>query len=180
MEANVLSIYYYLAIFATIVFAIKLAIFTIFGFDHEVSGDFTAEIDADPSFNFLSLQAILAFLMGFGWAGYASLGQFKATVLISSIYAFITGLIFMAVTAFLMFSIRKLEKNVKKDKNSAVNKIGKAYTNFQPKGQGQIEIEINGQLSVAEAINLQDEEIKSFEQIKVVKVENEVMYIEKV
>ncbi|MBP3821721.1 hypothetical protein J6G99_08795 [bacterium] len=126
------------------------------------------------------MQAILAFLMGFGWAGYASLSQFKATILISAVCAFAVGLIFMCVTAFLMFSVRKLEKNIKKDKSTAVGKIGKAYTHFPVKGQGQIEIEVNGQLSISDAINLKDEEIMAFDQIKVVKVENEIMYIEKV
>ena len=53
-------------------------------------------------------------------------------------------------------------------------------THFPVKGQGQIEIEVNGQLSISDAINLKDEEIMAFDQIKVVKVENEIMYIEKV
>ena len=79
-----------------------------------------------------------------------------------------------------MTLVKKLEKTVVKDKTTALNKIGKAYTDFAPKGQGRIEIEINGQLTVAEAINNTEDEIKSFDAIKVVKVENELLYIEKV
>ena len=180
MENTIGQIYYYIAIFATLVFVIKLIMFTVFGFDHEVNGDFTTEIDADPSFNFLSLQAILAFLMGFGWMGYAGLNQFEFSQLVTVLSSLAVGLVFMFATAFLMFSVRKLEKSVKKDKSTAIGKTGKAYTDFAPKSAGQIEIEINGQLSVSEAINTTDEEIKAFEIIKVIKVENEVMYIEKV
>ena len=68
--------------------------------------------------------------------------------------AFSVGLIFMFTTAFLMFLTKKLEKNIKKDKTEAINRTGKAYTNFAPHSNGQIEIEINGQLSIENAFNL--------------------------
>lgn len=177
---NMWQIYYYVACFATIIFAIKLIIFTFTGGGSEVSGDFNTEFDADTSFDFISLQTILAFLMGFGWSGFAALKQFG----ISHLYAFLCavgiGLIFMFVTAYLMFMVRKLEKNVKKDKTTAIGKTGKAYTKFEPNGSGQIEIEINGQLTIANALNTKDENIESFEMIKVIKVENDILYVEKI
>lgn len=176
---NFAQIYYYIAIFATILFAIKLAIFTLFGGDTEVSGDFNTEFDTDTSFDFLSVQTLLAFLMGFGWMGYAALQQFGLSQLAALFSAIGVGLVFLFGTAYLMFLVRKLEKNVKKDKTTALNKTGKAYTKFEPKGQGQIEIEVNGQLTIANAINTQDFEINAFEMIKVIKVENDLMYIEK-
>ena len=45
---------------------------------------------------------------------------------------------------------------------------------------GQVEIEINGQLSVANATNTTDEEIKAFDFVKAVKVTDDIIYIEKV
>ena len=63
--ATITAGYYYLAIFATIIFTIKLILFTITGGDGtEVSADFTSEIDTDLSFNFLSVQSVLAFFYG--------------------------------------------------------------------------------------------------------------------
>ena len=118
--------------------------------------------------------------MGFGWMGYAALTEFKLNQLATFGSAFAVGLVFLFCTAYLMSMVRKLEKNVKKDKTTAIGKVGKAYTDFAPKGQGRVEIEINGQLTVAEALNSTEEEIKSFDAIKVVKVENELLYIEKV
>jgi len=118
--------------------------------------------------------------MGFGWMGYAGLTQFGWSNLVSVLSAIGVGLFFMLGSAYLMFLVKKLEKNVKKDKATAIGKIGKAYTNFAPKSNGQIEININEQLTVADAINTTDEEIKAFDSVKVVKVENEVMYVEKV
>lgn len=176
---NFWKIYYYIALFATTFFVIKLIIFSFFGGGSEVGGDFNTEFDTDTSFDFLSIQSILAFLMGFGWSGYSALQQFNLGQIWAFLIACAVGFIFMATTAYLMFSVKKLEKNVKKDKNTAIGKIGKAYTHFEPKGNGQIEINVNEQLMVVDAVNTTDEEIKAFENVKVTKVENEVMYVEK-
>lgn len=173
------QIYYYVAVFATIIFVIKLIIFTVVGGDTEVNADFNTETDTDTSFGFISLQTILAFFMGFGWMGYAMLKQLGQGQIVSLLSAIGVGLIFMFGTAFLMFSVKKLEKNVKKDKSTAIGKIGKAYTNFEPKSNGQIEIAINEQLTVADAINATDEFINSFDNVKVIKVENDILYVEK-
>lgn len=177
---TIIAAYYYLAIFSTLVFAIKLLLFTITGGDSEVMADFNTETDTDCAFNFVSIQSVLAFFMAFGWMGYAGLAQFKFSQLTTVLLALAVGFVFMAVTAFLMFSVKKLEKNVRKDYTKALNQTGKAYTNFAPSSNGQIEIEINEQLSVVEAVNNTTEEIKAFDPVKVVKVENDILYIEKV
>lgn len=178
-QNNVLPIYYYIALFATILYVLKLILYMFVGGDSEVFADFNSEIDIDPSFNFLSIQTIIAFFMGFGWMGYSGLKQFEFSQLRTFLIAVVVGLIFMFGTALLMYSIKKLENNVKKDKSEALNQVARAYTNFEPKAQGQIEIEINGQLSVVDASNITDEQIKSFELVKVVKVENDLLYVEK-
>lgn len=177
---NIWKIYYYIGLFATILFILKLLIFSITGGDSEVSGDFNTETDTDCSFNFLSLQAIIAFFMGFGWMGYAGLHQLSMGQIKSFAYAVIAGLIFFFASVFLMFGVKKLEKTIKKDKSSAVGKLGKAYTKFAPDGKGQIEIEINGQLTISDALNTTNEDINSFEIIKVVELKNDLLYIEKV
>lgn len=171
--------YYYIAIFSTIIFAIKLVLYTVTGADTEVAADFNTETDTDISFNFFSIQSILAFFMGFGWMGYAGIKQFGMNLTQHLTVSILVGLAFMFMTAGLFFWVKKLEKTVKKDKATAIDRIGKAYTHFDPKGNGQIEIEINGQLDVSEATNESDEEIKAFENIKVVKVEDDRFYIVK-
>ena len=172
------TFYFWLAVIMTAFFLVKLVIFSLFGMD-DGEGDLVGT-DVDEGFNFISLQSIIAFLMGFGWMGYAALKSFNMNQLATFGSAFGVGLIFMLGTAYLMMLVKKLEKTVKKDKTTAIDKVGKAYTDFAPNGQGRIEIEVNGQLTVAEAINNTDTEIKSFEAVKVVKVENDLLYIEKV
>lgn len=176
---NISKIYYYLAIFATILFVIKLALFSIFGGDSEVVADFNSEMDTDVAFNFISIQSVIAFFMGFGWMGYAALHQWGLNQIISFISAFSIGIIFMLLTGYLMFLVKKLEKSVKKDKATAIDKIGKAYTSFEANGNGQVEIEVNGQLTIANAINKTEEKIAAFDAIKVVEVKDDVLYIEK-
>lgn len=45
---------------------------------------------------------------------------------------------------------------------------------------GQVEIEINGQLSVVNASNNTEEQINAFDLIRVVRVSDDLLYIEKV
>ncbi|MBQ8460092.1 hypothetical protein IJ541_08340 [bacterium] len=173
------QVYYYIAIFATALFVIKLTIFAVLGGDSEVFADFNTETDTDCSFNFISIQSVISFFMGFGWMGYAGLMQIGFRQFQNFIIAFMVGFIFMFVSAALMFLTKKLEKNVKKDKTKALNKLGRAYTSFSPHTSGQVEIEINGQLSVVAAMNDTDSHINSFDPVKVVKVANDLLYIEK-
>lgn len=176
---NAPQYYLYLAWFATILFVVKLAIFQLFGGDggSEVSTDFTTETETDTSFSFLSLQTVLAFLMGFGWMGYAGAGEFGWSAFTAFAAAFVVGLLFMFGTAYLMFSVKKLEKNVVKDKNTAIGKIGKAYTNFDENGNGKVEIEIAGQLTVADAWNAVDVPINSFDRVKVIGVKDNILHV---
>ena len=176
---SIWKIYYYVALFATIVFVIKLALFATVGGDSEVMADFNSEVDTDCSFNFISVQSVIAFFMGFGWMGYAALKQFDLSQWVSFGIAFAVGVVFMFLTAYLMFLVKKLEKRVSKDKSTAVGQLGKAYTSFAPKATGQVEVEINGQLTVVNAINDTDEQINSFDVIKVTRVVDDILYIEK-
>ena len=176
---NVVSIYYYVALFSTILYLIKIFMYMCFGGDVEVHSDFTSTYETEDSFGFVSIQSILAFLMGFGWMGLTCIKVWEMQMLTGIILSLIFGFILMFVSAYLMFCIKKLNKSVVKDLSNAVGLSGKAYTNFAPKSGGQIEIDINGQLSIESAFNDGEDEIKAFDKVKVTKFENKVLYIEK-
>ena len=166
-----------LALFSTIFYIIKLCLFFFLGGDVEVHAEFDTMGECDPSFNFLSLQSILAFLMGFGWVGLAALTQFNTSILVAVIFAVVVGLFFMFMSAWLMLMIKKLDKNIKIDMNDYIGTVGRTYTAFKPHGEGQIEVTINKQLSVLKAYNDTDEEIHSFTEIKISRFENNMIYI---
>ena len=176
---NLTNIYFYTALVSTILYVVKMFIFAVFGGDAEVHTDFNASFESEDSFDFISIQSILAFLMGFGWMGLACIKVWHLNTILTIAISVAFGLLLLFASAWLMFQVKKLNKKVVKDLSKAVGLIGKAYTNFEPNGQGQIEITINEQLSVEEAVNTKEEPIKAFEMVKVVKYENNKLYIEK-
>lgn len=178
---NMAGFYFAIAAFSTVLFILKLLIFSFSGVDSDLHIHETdvGSVEGDPSFTFLSVQSALAFLMGFGWLGLAGIREFGLGMKFSFLLALGVGFFFMYLSARLMYQVKKLNNIPKVDYNDCINKSGKAYNRFAPNGSGQIQIDINGRLATVSAVNASAEEINSFEQIKVVKAENNVLYIEK-
>ena len=63
---NLSNIFAAIGIFATVFFIIKLILFSFLGGDVEVDANFDTITETDVSFNFISIQSLLAFFMGFG------------------------------------------------------------------------------------------------------------------
>ena len=179
MMEKMTNVYYYIALFATTLFILKMLLFSVFGGDTEVHSDFTSSVETETSFDFISIQSVLGFLMGFGWMGLTCIKAWHlpsyAVVLVSIIF----GFLMMFLASYTMYLVKKLNKRVIKDLSKSVGLVGRAYTNFQPNGEGQIELNFNEQLAIEEAINATSEEIKAFDNVKVVKYENNRLYIEK-
>ena len=168
------SLYFWLGVAMTIFFVAKLVIFSLFGMD-DGDGDLIGT-DVDTGFSFISLQSVLAFLMGFGWMGYAAL-EWKFSILLSIIFAIVGGLILMGISVWLVFLMRKLNSTPKYDLNSLVEKTGNSYTKFDAKGTGKIQIEFNGKLETFDAWNDTEEPIESFKNIKVLKIVDNKIFV---
>ena len=174
------NILWTIAWFATVLFVLKLVIFAFVGGDMELDIDFDSITEVETSFGFLSVQSILAFFMAFGWCGWVAHNYLNVGNKLAIIIAIITGLFFMWFSAWLMFNIKKLNKKIVIDINELIGKTGKAYSSFEANGEGKIEITLNNKLSILDAINLSEEKIKSFSEIKVEKIEDKKIYIVKV
>lgn len=172
------NIFLVIAIFATIIYIIKMIIYFFAGGDIEIDASFDSITETDISFNFISIQSILAFLMGFGWVGFSVIKE-SQNAQIALIAALLSGCVLMYIAAYLMHLIKKLEKNVQVDFNTLIGKTGRTYTTFGAKAKGQIEIELNGRWSILDAYNFSDEEISAFTEIRVEKVEDSNIYITK-
>ena len=168
------SLYLWLAIAMTFLFVLKLIAFSWFGMD-DGSGDLVGT-DVDTGFSFISLQSVLAFLMGFGWLGYTAI-KFNFSALISVIFAIVGGLILMGISVWLVFLMRKLNSTPKYDLNSLVEKTGTSYTRFDANGTGKIQIEFNGKLETFDAWNDTEEPIESFKNIKVLKIVDNKIFV---
>ena len=171
------SLYFWTGVIMTAFFVVKLLIFSLFGMD-DGSGDLVGT-DVDTDFNFISLQSIIAFLMGFGWLGYAAI-QWGFGGKVSILFAVLGGLILMALSAYLMFVMKKLNSTPKYDLKILTDKTGTSYTKFEPKSTGKIQIEFNGKLETFDAWNDTDENIESFKQIKVTRVEENKIFVREI
>ncbi len=176
---NLYNVLLTIALFSTVLYILKLIVFIFVGGDTEVNADFDAMTETDVSFSFISTQSVLAFFMGLGWSGLAAVVQFELSDKLALAIGLITGFVFMFLTAYLMYGIKKLNKNIKTDYNTLLNKTGKAYINIEPHKEGQIEIDLNKRLSIIEATNISEEKINAFDPVIVVKIENNKIYIKK-
>lgn len=176
---TVSATFYYIAVFSTLVFAIKTLIFAVTGGDSEVFADFNTEFETETSFDFFSIQSILAFFMGFGWVGLAALKQWGFSIKLTFLAAIAFGLCLMFLSAYLMYLVKKLNKKIVTNYSECIGKIAKTYTAFSSKGNGQIEININNKLSIENAINISDESFPAFQEVKITDYQNNTFYIDK-
>lgn len=175
---KIIAFYWYTAIFGTIVFVLKIALPMDTG--AEVSTDFTSMTDTDSSFNLLTLEGISAFFMCLGWTGWTAFSILHYELKTALIVSIVSGLAGMILFAWLISLAKKLEQINKYDLTTLVDKTGKAYVRFQPKGSGKIQVEFNSKLDIVDAKSLSDEVIESFSSVKVVKVEDNTVYIDKI
>jgi len=175
---NLQAVFFYLGLGSLLLFCIKMFLFSSIGGDAEVFSDFDSIEDTDAAFGFISVSSILAFFSAFGWFGWVCTKSGKLSTPLILVFSFLVGLCFMFGYGYLMYCVKKLEQKTDKTYNSAVDKIGKAYTHFEPNGEGRVEVEVNGTLSIIDAVNTTDRRIESFAQIKVTKAEENKLFIE--
>lgn len=171
------SFYFVVACFSTFFFVLKLILVSSTGFDDGETLD--SEPSSDSAFNFISLQTILAFLMGFGWIGLGCVHEGHASPFRAFLIAGGVGVALMVLSAFLMMGIQKLNRTPFVDPHKAVGQVGESYTRFPAKGSGSIRIEMGGRLEIRRAVNATDEEIRAFEKIKVVDEKAGLLYVVK-
>ncbi len=174
---KIITLYWYLALIGTIVFILKVSLPLDTG--TEVGGDFNSITDTDGSFQIFTIESISAFFMSFGWMGWCAIEHLHYEIKIAVLISVISGVLGMALFSFLVSLLKKLEHAPKVSLEELKDRVGKAYTHFDPKGSGKIQIEFNSRLDTIDAVNESEEYIEAFKPIKVTKVENSVVYIVK-
>lgn len=171
------AIYWYCAILGTVIFILKTALPLDSG--TEVDGDFTSVTDTDSSFNLFTIEGVAAFFMCGGWMGWLSFTLLHYELKASLAIAICSGIFGMSFFAWLISKFKKLEHIPGEKIENLKDRKGRAYLQFAPNGTGKVQIEFNSKIDILDARNLSDEEIKAFEPIKVVKIENGEIYISK-
>jgi len=101
----------------------------------------------------VSVRAVVAFLVGFGWAGALFLRDgFSLTG--ATLIAVGTGFVFMAVIFLIMRILMSLRSDGTLDYKNAIGQTGQVYVTIPGNrgGQGQVEIMIQGRLATILAV----------------------------
>lgn len=142
-------------------------------------GDSDADIDVDPDTGhgdvgakFLSIRAIVAFLVGFGWAGAMAMraGQDAG---IATVIAFFSGLVFMGVIFAVMRMMMSLRDDGTLNYQNAVGQTCQVYVTIPParSGRGKVELMIQGRLITVNAVTEHAEELPPQTSVAVTRVE---------
>ena len=126
------------------------AFFTSHDFDHSADG---GNGSSTEGLKLLSIRAITAFFVGFGWAGALFLGN-GTSVLFAMIAAVAFGCVFMAIIFLMMRALVSLRASGTLDYANAIGQTGHVYVTIPARrdGQGQVEIMIQGRLATIFAV----------------------------
>ena len=174
---NLAQVCFYVAVAATVLFVGKMFLFMVSGHGADDMGVDVS--DTDASFSLISVQGIIAFFMTFGWCGWVAIEKMTWEPLNAALVSFLAAVFVLCFTAFFMSSLKKLNRVVVTDLKTLIGQTGKAYTKFEPDGNGQIQIELNEKLATLPAVNKSNEHIEFTDIVKVMDVVDDILYIEK-
>ena len=145
---GIMSVYWGFAIGGSVIFLIT-AISALFGLGGaESAGDIDVDMDGEIDivhpdsgffdFKLISFRSILAFLAMFGWGGivFGEHGWWGFAAAIGC------GLVTMAITAYLIMSILKLQQNGTRANASLVGKKGTVYLAIPAGGRGKVILDL--------------------------------------
>lgn len=185
-----LQVYWIMAAISSVIFIIQ-AIMTFIGFDSDAdmeladapdaipeSGD--ADFDAD-GFHLISVKSIISFILGFGWTGVLFYDTFENPMWLG-LLAFVVGLIFMSVIAFLLFQMKKLDRDNTFRIEKVIGMNAEVYLRIPAarKDTGKVNVSLHGSMHELEALT-DGEEIPTGGKVRIIsKVDGETVIVEKI
>lgn len=133
--------------------------------------DLNSDIDADggsDSFDLLSLQSVMTFLMSFSWASLAFIHELGFSIWESVGLGSVVGVLF---TVAFMFSLYKMKKLASPPVSNIIIPIGticEVYSTIPASGDGKVKVTHNGQIRYLKAYS-EDKEYPTGSVVKVTK-----------
>ncbi|MBD0823494.1 hypothetical protein [Aestuariibaculum marinum] len=176
------QIYWGIALIASVVFIIIMALTFIGGDSDGLELETDAEIEADTGigFQFITFKNLVGFFTIFGWSGIACIdsGLSKPLTVIISLGA---GLLMMAIMAAMFYYMRKLSHSGTLDFKNAIGAVGEVYLTIGANRSsiGKAHVRIQGALRELEALTDAQTNLKSGTVIKVKDVtDNGILIVE--
>jgi membrane protein implicated in regulation of membrane protease activity len=131
--------------------------------------DAGGHVEADTSFNLLSLQGLTSFFMMFGLVGLALLKAGLAVIL-TVIGGMAAGLVTVAVTGLIFTQMRRLQTDGTISIQNTIGQEGSVYLSIPRQGTGQVQIIVQGSLKIFDAVSKSRNMIATGEKVQVVGV----------
>jgi membrane protein implicated in regulation of membrane protease activity len=150
------------AILGTLVFVVQIALMLV-GADLEgdaptdfdmMDGDVGLD-DSGDAFELLSIQSIAAFLMGFGWAGFAASEGFHWSLAASIAIGAVFGAFLVWVLGLMLKGIHDLQSSGNVSIQSALGLEGDVYASIPKRGAGagQVRLILNERQRIYGAVS---------------------------
>ena len=150
------------------------------GVDIDVDADFDANIEhgGTSTFKLVSITSVLAFLAMFGWAGMSAHVQLKYGAGLSTLIAFVVGFATMWCVAMIFSLLKKLTSDgAAFSMNQVLGCRAEVYQRIPANGQGRVHVTINGVLRELDAETKNDDDIDSFQVVKITDVKGESLVV---
>lgn len=174
--------FWWVAIIASLIFFLQ-TLLTIFGSDFTdgLNADFDGQLDhVDAPFQLFSFRNLINFLLGFGWTGVAFYTSVKNQSLLI-IIASLVGISFVLLYFVMIRQILKLTEDNTFNIEKLIGKSADVYLTIPENktGQGKVLISLNGSNHELNALT-EGEILPSGTAVKVVKIENKILIVEKI
>jgi len=139
-------------------------------FDGDVDASEIGHLDSAASFHIFSLHGITGFFMMFGIVGLAMSKQSNLSAAISVSGGLVAGVFTMWLVAKIFMGMKRLQSDGTLNLKNAIGKEGSVYLNIPAEGTGKVQVVVQERLKVFNAVSAKKEEIKTGENIKVIKI----------
>lgn len=179
------KIHWAIALPSTLIFLIQLTM-TLIGGDTDTDGGdghgFDADGDGmDDGMHILSIRSIMSFLMFYGWSGLAAIERGGLAWWGVSGISLVIGTVMMLFTAWLFFTLIKLQESGTMKLSNAIGKKGEVYLTIPAKkqGEGKIQLIIQGSYKTLDAMTEDVEDIKTGTFVEVVEIANGILIVKR-
>jgi membrane protein implicated in regulation of membrane protease activity len=173
------------AVIGTLLFVIQLVLLLVGvggsdadGPGMEVSHD-VAHADTDVAFQILSIQSATAFVMFFGFAGFAMHRGSGLGALPSVGVALAAGVAAMWLVAKAFALFRRSQSSGTLNLANAVGQSGRVYLGIKPDAPGKVEVAVQGRLQIFDAVSETGEPLPTDTRVAVVRVESQSIMVVK-